>query len=652
VSAASSDLALYLDHDQVDTLAIAQFARAASLLRDGKLREAQSSFQSVALNAPALADWAHLLSADAAARLRDTVQAREELAAGSQWLAQEWGWRVRVRGLEVAASRLEAAKLVLAEAPRLHRPGSQADALRVGAELLLSAGDTAHALVTLRGALSGPLPASTISGAAGLLASVARQPGDLLQSAIVLGDAGEYSHAAAILPRLVRSSQTAGTARSRLRLILARHYFETRKYVTARQLATALANDRSEPADARAQARLILGRTLLRENKRSAAITQLELAAKGPGAATVAEAGYILGDLAERVAVARNHFEQAASLAPESSAGTEAMMRLGAYAFATNDFGAAMHWFERGAQAHPQHRQRALYWVGRVQLATGDTLAPATFARVLTLDPVSYYGFQASPHARTKAILDDGPVSSDLAQRRAATAVSRLRALRAAGLLDIESFEYARVRDAFADERETLYAVAEALHENGYTQRAILLGRELRRTAPAWDARLLRIVYPFPYRDIILAAADKSGVDGYFAAALIRQESAFNPRARSSAGALGLMQLMPRTGRTIALETGTRITTAQLYDPNVNVRLGMHHLGTLLRQHNGRLAHVLSAYNAGEHRLAEWLDFRESADDELLTERIPFAETRDYVRIVQQNAHIYRLAYRNITATQ
>ena len=643
---------MYLDQNVVDTLAIAQFARAANLLRDGKLRDAQSSLQSVALIAPALADWAHLLSADAAARLGDTAKAREQLATGSPWLAREWGWRVRVRGLEAAASRLEAAKLALAEAPQLHRPSSQADALRVGAELLLSGGDTAHALVTLRAALSGPLPAATISGAAGLLAAVARHPADLLQSAIVLAEAGEYSRAAAILPRLVRSSQTAGPARSRLRLILARHCFETRKYVTARQLATALANDRSEPADARAQARLLLGRTLLRENKRSAAISQLELAAKGPGSATVAEAGFILGDLAERLADARNHFEQAASLAPDNSAGTEAMMRLGAHAYATNDLATALHWFERGAQGHPQHRQRALYWVGRVQLAAGDTLAAATFARVLTLDPVSYYGFQASPHTRTKAILEDGPVSSDVAERRAATAVSRLRALRAAGLLDIESFEYARVRDAFAEQRDVLYAVAEALHENGYTQRAILLGRELRRNAPAWDARLLRIVYPFPYRDIILAAADKSGVDGYLAAALIRQESAFNPRARSSAGALGLMQLMPRTGRTIALETGTKITTAQLYDPNVNVRLGVHHLGTLLRQHTGRLAHVLSAYNAGEHRLAQWLDFPESADDELLTERIPFAETRDYVRIVQQNAHIYRLAYQNLTATQ
>ncbi|MEX2281223.1 MAG: hypothetical protein WEE89_01920, partial [Gemmatimonadota bacterium] len=114
VSPASSDLATYLDNHAVDTQTIARFAGAARLLREGKLGESQHSFRSVALSAPALADWAYLLAADAAARLGDTAAAREHLASGSQWLARERGWRVRVRGLEVAPTPLGAASLALA----------------------------------------------------------------------------------------------------------------------------------------------------------------------------------------------------------------------------------------------------------------------------------------------------------------------------------------------------------------------------------------------------------------------------------------------------------------------------------------------------------------------------------------------------------
>lgn len=71
----------------------------------------------------------------------------------------------------------------------------------------------------------------------------------------------------------------------------------------------------------------------------------------------------------------------------------------------------------------------------------------------------------------------------------------------------------------------------------------------------------------------------------------------------------------------------------------------MQHLKELLQEHSGRLPHVLTAYNAGTHRLAQWRAFPEIIDDELFAERIPSAETRDYIRIVQQSASIYRALY-------
>ena len=187
------------------------------------------------------------------------------------------------------------------------------------------------------------------------------------------------------------------------------------------------------------------------------------------------------------------------------------------------------------------------------------------------------------------------------------------------------------------------------MHSAGQTQRAVALGRELRTTLGRWDQRLLRIVYPLPFQDLIERTARQQGVDPYLAAALIRQESAFNPRATSVAGARGLMQIMPRTGRTLAAQARKpRFQTARLYEPAFNVELGMIHLKALLDEYGGRLPLVLSAYNAGAHRLVHWQNFPESMDDELFSERIPFSETRDYVRIVQQNARIYRALYSQV----
>jgi soluble lytic murein transglycosylase len=127
---------------------------------------------------------------------------------------------------------------------------------------------------------------------------------------------------------------------------------------------------------------------------------------------------------------------------------------------------------------------------------------------------------------------------------------------------------------------------------------------------------------------------------------LIRQESLFDTRARSVAGAIGLMQVMPGTGRELARRDGlSGFATRQLQDPDINLRLGTLFFGNLLDQHGGAVAYALAAYNAGPSRVARWKQQPDMTDPDLFAERIPFAETRDYVRIVQQNARIYAEIY-------
>jgi soluble lytic murein transglycosylase len=206
-----------------------------------------------------------------------------------------------------------------------------------------------------------------------------------------------------------------------------------------------------------------------------------------------------------------------------------------------------------------------------------------------------------------------------------------------------------RVRRHFGAFDGALYTLAEALNERGFTSQGIALGWDIYRREGAWNLRLLRIVYPFPFQNFVLAEARERGVDPFLAAALIRQESMFNPRARSPVGALGLMQVMPATGSTLARRLGiARFKAEMLLQPEPNIHFGMAYLADQLNSYGDRLDVVLAAYNAGPTRVTRWRQFPEWSDRLLFAERIPFDETRDYVRIVQNNRRIYSVLYGDV----
>ena len=128
-------------------------------------------------------------------------------------------------------------------------------------------------------------------------------------------------------------------------------------------------------------------------------------------------------------------------------------------------------------------------------------------------------------------------------------------------------------------------------------------------------------------------------------AALIRQESLFDPGATSSAGARGLMQVMPDLGKKVARSLGYEgWDPVLLYQGDANLEIGTVHLKELLEA-QGNVVEVLAAYNAGGHRVVRWKTRLGAEDPELLAERIPFVETRDYVRIIQRNRALYRALY-------
>ena len=140
--------------------------------------------------------------------------------------------------------------------------------------------------------------------------------------------------------------------------------------------------------------------------------------------------------------------------------------------------------------------------------------------------------------------------------------------------------------------------------------------------------------------------AAENGLDPYLVLALMRQESMFKPGALSSANALGLMQLLHETARNEASLMGLPEPEArQLFDPELNIRLGVHHLKGLLEHHAHSEAKALAAYNAGKKAVERWTRNSASTEDVEFVERISYRETRKYVKAVLRNYHAYRKLY-------
>jgi soluble lytic murein transglycosylase len=155
----------------------------------------------------------------------------------------------------------------------------------------------------------------------------------------------------------------------------------------------------------------------------------------------------------------------------------------------------------------------------------------------------------------------------------------------------------------------------------------------VQQTSPAWYERLR---YPLSYEHIVVGHAGNYELDPALLAAVIYRESKFDAGARSSSGAIGLMQLLPDTAKGIALHTGgSRFQVSDLYDPEINVRYGSFYLRRLLTKYNDtRLA--LAAYNAGQANVDSWL---------AQGQEIVFPETREYVDDVLEARDVYAHAY-------
>lgn len=636
----------------------AERQRGLALLRQGGAAErrgdvaaAVAAYDGAADALPAFRGWAGVLAAGAAAKAGDTAAARRQVEALPEGPAREWGWRVQTDALRRARDTAAAT----AAAERAFRalpagPGRAAAALEAG-RMRLSAGDGERARPLLAQAAADAPESGDGLEAARLAADLPLTPAERLPVGRALLRHGGVDRGVAALRAWLASGAGTAAERAAVQLEAGTALFGARRYTQARGLL--------EPAAALLpEAGVLAGRAAIRQRQGGAASTLLRTAAaRAPESPAAAEAWLLLGDVSREAGqpgAARELYRQAIATGAHTTHAAEAATRLALLAAAGGRLPSVLPDLEAYFATRPRDEQAAavLYWAGRAHLAAGRRAeAEARFREALAAGPVTFHGIRAAERLDTPLRIPTGRVVPQVrpaSEDEVDAAFWRMDLLRELERTDEAAWELARVRRAVEHEPAALLLVAEEMGPRGQPIAGSVLGRGVQRELGGWDERLMRIVHPFPeaLREGVFREARRHGLDPYTVAGLIRQESYFSPNARSSAGALGLMQVMPATGRGLARGAGIRdFTPEMLRDPDVNLRLGTRFLAEQWRRWNGRQADVFAAYNAGPGRVVRWRRFPEHGDEDLFVERVPFAETRDYVKRVRTYAHVYRALY-------
>lgn len=275
------------------------------------------------------------------------------------------------------------------------------------------------------------------------------------------------------------------------------------------------------------------------------------------------------------------------------------------------------------------------YWLGRSQAEQGNHQAATEIWQGL-IDQRDYYAFLAADRLQQPYQMNHKPITiapAELETFAQRPAVARLHEFYALNMT-IEANRQAYELKQSLSPRE-LQLLATLTHQWGWHNQTIaLLGK-----AQYWDALDLR--FPVIYDNAMRKASKVNGIDASWLFAIARQESAFNPHARSHVGATGLMQLMPKTGQLIAKLINQPLkNTSELLNPDRNIQLGSAYLRRMQDKNQNNPVLATASYNAGPHRVARWLPKRNMAAD-IWIENIPFNETRHYTHTVFSYAAIF-----------
>jgi soluble lytic murein transglycosylase len=321
--------------------------------------------------------------------------------------------------------------------------------------------------------------------------------------------------------------------------------------------------------------------------------------------------------------------------------------------FLNDPIHAAPH-FAKAAEiaATPMSIARAAYWQGRAAEADAAddamTRAQAFYEKAASY-PSTYYGQLARLRLRPST-LPIGPVTGSVASADARTDVIRAVALLfSVGEKDLATSLAAESAQHLKDEAQVL-ALADVVAKQQDAHLSLMIGKLATQRGISLD-QLAFPTYGIPDFEPLQNSADRSVIYS-----VARQESAFDPKALSHAGAMGLMQMIASTAKQTAQRAGLAFSPDRLLaDATFNAQLGAAHLGALLAEQRGSFILTFAAYNAGGKHVKEWIDAygdpRTPGVDPIdWVERIPFTETRNYVQRVLENLAVYQARFNDMTA--
>ena len=602
---------------------------------------------------PEAASWVAFELAQQVAEVGDVAALESLLEHVSDSLALDQAWRMRADALLVSGDSLSAA--VTFEAIRAGTSGSRRAVATVElGRLRFAMGDTVVARRLLLEGLEDAPRASQARAAAPLSDMGRWDQGLTVRLARLLDRAGDGRRALSGYDRVMAMAQE-----NDLEPPLAMRVERARLMGTVRMRQEAAIEEfraiRELVEDVSVGARnLELWAQLRRRQGLSRQVSTLRrwLIEEYPSSAQAAEVVWSRASSADRRGSVDSALEQYAFLAENArthARAGQARMRSGQIHLGRYNLSSAVLVYEQYLEDFPRGRrwQEASYWASRVRLELGDTAqARAHIDHVLAGDPVSYYSVMGADLLGLDYEIDLPDAEAPPPPTWLTDGLARLDLFTQASLSVAASAEIARLTGLARNAPLDMLSLAEALIERGRTIDGINLGWALRDDGHEWDTRLIRVAFPFPFRELVRREAEEWGLDPITMAAIIRQESAFKADIVSRAGAIGLMQVMPPTGAELARAHGPDgFRPANLTAPEVNLHLGAAFFVDMSARYGGDLPLVLSAYNAGPTRANRWRRYPEASDPLRFTERIPFDETRGYVKNVRRNLGVYRVLY-------
>jgi len=505
----------------------------------------------------------------------------------------------------------------------------------------------------------------------------ARSAADRLERARALFDARRFSEARADADEALSAlpeSERAGTTGCELQFLLGKALSSTRESERADEVFEALLNQCSDP-DLRARAQFMAGKAAASAGQHMLAVKRFAALEQQEPTNSLADDARLYGALSYLELGVEARFTELLSALPDDYPDgdmvVEGSFRLALRRFDKQDFQGAARVLERvldnkystGARA-ADSAGRERYFHARALSALGEREPALAEYEALIHDlPLSYYMLcaynalevadTARAHAALNAALSAVPSAPVVIMNRpefSGPGFARALELFGAGDLEDGTRELDALGLADSSRPEILWGLSKLYAEAGSVKLSHAAARRALSASPSnWPADdwadAWKLAFPTPYSDIVAREAKRTAESPALIYAIMREESAFDPEAESSADAYGLMQLLVPTAKTMARPLGLPFDRAALERPSVNVALGSSVLAKYATTFPEDPLLAIAAYNAGPNNAKRWLHERPDADFDIWVELIPFVETKRYVKRVLSSRAVYAFLY-------